>query len=146
MKAKNPLQKYKPYLEHGKLFTKSNPSIAFAIKNYAITNIYKEYKTNKNSLNESEVSTLESLVKELSSEKKELGEKAQVTAEEFADFIETLFANVDEEDRTKEITMKTSASFKIVADLIDILSTWGPLSEEMQKASKIHYLIFLLIG
>lgn len=137
MKAKSSLLKYKPYLEHGKLFTKSNPTIAYAIKNYAITNIYKEYKANKNNLAENEVTILEGLVKELSVEKKELNDKAHVTQEEFTEFIENLFANVDEEDRTKVATLKTSASFKMVGELIDVLLTWGPLSEEMQKASKL---------
>lgn len=136
MKSKSPLARLKPIYDHGKLFASNNPKISFAIKNYAITTIFKEYKQNKNSMSPTEVTELEKLIKDLSVEKKAIGAEATCAVEEYSEFLENLFANVDDEDRTKEVTMKTSASFRLISELIDVLSTWGPIPDDITKLSK----------
>ena len=58
-----------------------------------------------------------------------------MSKEEFMEFLNNLFNNVDEVDREGEITMKTAGSFRLVGELIDILSLWENLDEEWNKKS-----------
>jgi len=49
-----------------------------------------------------------------------------------------LFNNVDLVDREGEITIKTAGSFRLIGDLIDILSLYGPIDEDWNKKSIIN--------
>ena len=55
--------------------------------------------------------------------------------EEFADYVENIFFNIDEEDRFKTITKKTLGGFKLVLDLIDVMSNFGDLSDKWKELS-----------
>ena len=68
--------------------------------------------------------------------KKQLEEQANYTVEDYTAFLSDMFAKVDEEDRHGEVTFETSFSFKLVGDLIDVLTFWGPVPDEWVKKSK----------
>ena len=66
-----------------------------------------------------------------------LGDNSNCTKEEFVDFLSNLFKNVDDVDREGEITMKTAGSFRLIGDLIEILSAFGTIDEDWNKKSNI---------
>ena len=138
MKAKSLLAKYKPFIEYGKSFSTVTPLIGYTIWNYAVTSIFEEYKKNKDILNESDKQDFQHSVQELASFKKTIPEFRETTKEEFIEFVENLFANVDDEDRHGEVTMKTSMSFKMIGELIDVLIKFGEIPVEWQQRSKFY--------
>jgi hypothetical protein len=124
------------YWDNAKTLFQDNKKISYAIQNYAVTSIFNAFKQNKEALNENEKNEFQNMIKELAAEKKEIGAEANCTKEEFEEFLEHAFANVDDEDRHGEVTMKTSASFKLLGELIDVLGFWGPIDENWSKRSK----------
>jgi hypothetical protein len=139
MKAKSVYQTYKPFWENGKTLYQVNPKIGYTIKNYAVNSIFKVFQVNKNCFNGTEKDDFGSMIKELSNDKKALNEDVNCTAEEFAEFLEHLFANVDDEDRHGDVTMKTSATFKLIGELINVLESLAPegkLPDEWMRRSK----------
>jgi len=125
--------KFKPYWDQGKNLLGLQLKIGFCIQNFAVNSIFTFFKQNSSVLNEIEKKEFESMIRELAAEKKNLD--SQCTVEEFINFLQNMFANVDDEDRHGEVTMKTSASFKLIGELIDVLSQWGEIPEEFQKKS-----------
>ena len=136
MKSKSMFNRYKPYNDYGKSFSSIEPSIAYTIWNYAVVSVFDEFKKNKDILNESEKKEFEVMVKELATFKKTIVDFKETSKIEFEEFLENLFANVDDEDRYGEVTLKTSASFKMLGDLIDILSKWDEIPKLWQQRSK----------
>ncbi len=136
-KDKTLLAKYKPFYESGKTLSNSDTKIGYFVKSYAVNQIFSVYKTDKNSLNEGEKKEFEVMIKELAAEKTQLGPDAQCSQEDFISFLENLFSSVDDEDRNGEVTMKTSAKFKLIGDLIDILLVYGSLPDNWQKKSNL---------
>ena len=138
MKSKSVLTRYKPFYEYGKSFSTASPNIAYTIWNYCVTSIFDEYKKNKDILNESERQEFQHMVQELASFKKSITDFSETTAEEYLIFLDNIFANVDDEDRHGEVTMKTSMTFKMIGDVIDILGKWGDIPKEWQQRSKLY--------
>jgi hypothetical protein len=141
-KEKPLLEKYKVFWENGKSIFQTDKKIGFCLQNYAVNQIFSGFKSNSKALNESHKKEFEQMIKDLAVEKKSIGEDANCTAEEFVSFLENMFANVDDEDRNGEVTMKTSYSFRMLSELIDVLLQWGPIPEEWQKKSKIIIILF----
>jgi hypothetical protein len=135
MKSKSLLVKYKPFYEYGKSFSTVTPLISYTIWNYAVTSIFDEFKKNKDILNESEKQNFQNMVQELAAFKKSIPEFRETTKEEFIEFLENLFANVDDEDRHGEVTVKTSMSFKMIGELVDVLIKFGEIPNEWQQRS-----------
>jgi len=135
-KEKPLLDRFKPFWETGKNISEDAKKIAFCLKTYAVNQIFTVYKKNNSSLQESEKKEFEGWIRELASEKKVLGSDANCTAEEYSQFLQSSFDNVDDEDRNGEVTVTTSYNFKLLGDLIDVLSQWGPIQDEWQKKSK----------
>jgi hypothetical protein len=136
MKSKSLLTKYKTFYEYGKSFSTVSPNVAYTIWNYCVSSIFDEYKKNKDILNESERQEFQNMIQELASFKKSITDFSETTGEEYLIFLENIFANVDDEDRHGEVTMKTSMTFKMIGDIIDILSKWGDIPNEWQQRSK----------
>jgi hypothetical protein len=134
MKSKSVLSKLKPIYDYGQPFSTIDPSISYTIKNFAITSVYDEFKKNKDIFNEVEKKEFETMVKDLAIFKKN-NEIKDIGLTEYNEFLENLFANVDDEDRHGEVTVKTSASFKMIGELIDVLGKWGNISNEWQQRS-----------
>ena len=135
MKSKSLLNRFKPYNDYGKSFSTIAPNMAYAIWNFAVTSIFDEFKKNKDVLNESEKKEFEVMVKDLATYKKSIVDFKEPSKIEFEEFLDNLFANVDDEDRYSEVTLKTSASFKMIGDLIDVLSKWEEIPKEWQQRS-----------
>ena len=128
--------RFKPFWDHGKNFFLADKKIGFCIQTFAVNSIFSQFKLNSNVLNESERKELELMIKELAAEKKSLGPEASCSQEEFENFLSTMFSNVDNEDRHGEVTMKTSASFKLLGELIDVITQWGDVPEDWNKKRK----------
>jgi hypothetical protein len=60
----------------------------------------------------------------------------QCTKEDYELFLNNMFKELDKEDVTGEISLDTSRNFRILNDLIDILSEWEDISTEWKKKSK----------
>jgi hypothetical protein len=131
--------RFRPYWDNAKSLFQDNKKISYAIQNYAVTSIFNAFKQNNQALNENEKNEFQNMIKELAAEKKMIGMEANCTKEEFEEFLELAFANVDDEDRHGEVTMKTSASFKLLGELIDVSTFWGPIDEIWAKRSKKNY-------
>lgn len=123
---------YKPYIEHAQIVNKVNDKIGYFIKTYAVNKLTK-YKDKIS--NDVERNQMEVLIKEYNSEKKKNAGHV-VTYEEYNDFLEVLFRGVDEEERTEdEISYITCAAFRLIVDLIDVITEWKTIPEEWVKIS-----------
>ena len=63
-------------------------------------------------------------------------EELECTEEEYQEFLNTFFTNLDYEDRHDTVTIKTSSKFRLMAGFIDVLTTFGPLRDDMKKCKK----------
>jgi hypothetical protein len=134
---KSAFTRYKVYWENGKAIAQSNLKVGTFVKNYAINCIYSSFKTDKSAINEKEKKELEQMIRELAEDKKKLETEAKVSQEEYLEFLGDCFDNIDDEDRHGEVNLQTSASFRMLGDLIDILTSWAPLPEDWNKKSKL---------
>lgn len=142
MKGKSPsksvLAKNKPLWEHGKFIMQQNQKIGYFIKNFAITQTYSAFQKNKNILDDKEKEELAKMVEELKNDKKILKpEDLTCEKEEFYEFLENLFANVDDEDHHGEVTLKTSAKFKMLGELIEVVAAYEPIPEVVRQKRNI---------
>jgi len=134
---KSIFQKNKVFWEHGKMISQYDSRIAFFVKTYAVNQTFVSFKQNNSALKENEKKELEQMVRELADEKKTLGQDNKATVEEYSQFLENCFNSLDDEDRHGEVTVKTSASFKMLGELIDILTVFGEIPEAWNKKSII---------
>ncbi len=133
--TKSTFTQFKSFWDQGKNLSSVDPKIGFCIQNYAVNSIFAAFKQNSSVLSETEKKDFEGLIKDLAVLKKQID--TLPSAEEFGVFLQNMFANVDEEDRHGEVTMRTSASFKLIGELIDVFSQWGPISDEWTKKSNL---------
>jgi hypothetical protein len=123
----------KPLWDQGKNLSQVDPKIGFVIMSYSVNSVFSAFKLNSSAISETEKKDLETWIKDLANSKKQI--ESPATLEEYSNFLENMFANVDDEDRHGEVTMKTSASFKLVGELVDVFSQWGAIPEEWNKKS-----------
>jgi hypothetical protein len=136
MKSKSIISKHKPLYDYGTTFSTISPNVAYTIQNYVVTNLYEEFKKNKDLFSEADKKDFEAMVRDLATFKKGTN-ASEVSENEYNEFLENLFANVDDEDRYGEVTLKTSATFKMIGELIDVLGKFGNVSNEWAQRSKI---------
>jgi len=142
MSGKSDFAKFKRIFDHGVLLSKANRMIGFNIKLYAVKNLHSEIKKNQDNEKANE---LKHLLKTLNEEKATYNCEEFNSNEEFLNFLENMFANVDDEDRYGEVNLKTAQTFRIVSDLIEVLKNWGDIPEEWVKKSKYILILSLLI-
>jgi hypothetical protein len=140
-KAPSIFSKFKSLWDNARTLFQDDKKISFCIQSFAVNSVFSEYKKNSSVLSEVEKKEFENMIRELAVEKKSIGQDANCTLEEYEAFLENVFANVDDEDRHGEVTMKTSASFKLLGEIIDVLGTWGPISDAWAKKSKSYLFI-----
>jgi hypothetical protein len=139
-KTKSILGKFKPIWDHGKLLINDNPKIGYLIKNFVITQIHFAFKNDPNVLGEKDKDDFAKMIQELKNEKKNISPEDQNCAkEEFYEFLDNLFTKVDDEDRNGDVTMKTSAMFKMLGDLVEVVSQFEPIPEVIKKKRKIIF-------
>lgn len=141
MTTRNDYAKFKRIYDHGTLIGKANKNTGFNIKLYAIKNLHSELKRNHDKSKESEV---KKYLQTLNEEKNSFQCEEFPNNEEYIAFLENMFANVDDEDRYGEVTLKTAQSFRIVADMIEVLKNWGDIPEEWAKKSNFVLTLYFL--
>lgn len=133
MKTKRFFTQYKDLFLYSKNFLQVDPRMSYVISLYAANTVHKEYKTNPNALNEDEKALLQ---KEILNIKTIQITGDKPTIEEYNDFIENMFYNVDQEDREGEVTQTTARSFKMISDLIEVFNFFGSISSEWSEKRK----------
>ena len=116
---------YHDYFKYGKDLEQADPKMSYTIRFYAIDQLKKQYQSNKNIFNEQEKQSFMSEIKSLNTMGKETP-----NANEYKDFLENMFANVDQEDREGEVSVSTAAKFKMMSVLINVLKTWEEKLED----------------
>lgn len=140
MKAKRVYDEFKPYFTFGKKFAKSQPNICFTICKYACDNLTKRYHADKTIFNDEERKMLMKEVTELNNLN-----ATSVDELEYTEFLENIYANVDEEDREGTVTEATAFKFKMLSVLIDVFKIWNPdVAGEWAVKSKIQSIICIL--
>jgi hypothetical protein len=136
MKGKSVLQRNLTYFQKADSIKETYPKISYTIKTFAVNEIFNEFKKDASALNDTEKKEFQGIITNLKAEKSKLGENPDSTQEEYEEFLENMFANVDDEDRYGEVTNKTIQAFRFVSDLIDVLKNYGEIDDEWNKKSK----------
>lgn len=129
--SKNEYAKFKRIYDHGTLITKADPNIGFNIKLFSVKGMFSQLKQNPE-----KESDIKSILKKLNEEKGEMNLTEYPSNEEFNEFMDNMFANVDDQDRFGEVTLRTASSFRICADLIEVFKNWGEIPSEWVQKSK----------
>jgi hypothetical protein len=140
-KNKSVFERNSVFFKIGKFFEDANPLVSYNIKNYGVQNIYKAFHEDKTSITEKEKKEFAMFISDLKSAREKLENKTELTKEDYSNFLIELFNNLDKTDREGEVTLKTAGSFRILYDLIDILSIFGSIDPDWVKKSNF-YLIF----
>ena len=140
--------KYKAYFKYSEGLEKSNPKVSYQIKYFVCKTLYN----NKKLLKESEIELMNKKVEEFRifvvNSKKSMyllknsldSISLEMSVDDYSDFVENLFFNVDDEDRFKLITKKTLGNFKFILDLIEVMRNFGEIQEKWIEISKTKYL------
>lgn len=142
MKAKRIYDEYKKFFVYGKKFLTKNPNLCMTICKYATDELTKKYHSDKSIFNENERAEF---MKELTQINKI--EATVVDELEYNEFLENMFANVDDEDREGTVTEATAYKFNMLAVLIDVIKTWNPdvTGEWAAKSKNIIVVKFILL-
>ena len=131
------IEKYRPLWEGGKSVEQYNIKIGFKIRVFVVTQITAERQKNPNLFSQSEINQLTEMIMDLNQDKTTIPiDQQNCTLEEYQQFLRDFFSKVDYEDRYGTVTVKTSSKFRLMSSFIDVLSTWGPIDEEMIKCKK----------
>ena len=137
MKNKSIIDKFIPLWEGGKSVERGNAKVGFCIRNYVVNQLNAAFQKDKTIFSEQDKDKFIKMVTELKETKGHLQpEDLQCTEEDYQEFLNTFFTNLDYEDRHDTVTIKTSSKFRLMAGFIDVLTTFGPLSEDMKKCKK----------
>ena len=131
------IDKYRPLWEGGKSVEKYNVKVGFKIRMFVVSQITSQRQKNPNLLNQKDIEQLTDMIKELKEDKATISPEDQTCSlEDYQKFLFDFFNKVDYEDRHETVTIKTTSKFRLMASFIDVLSTWGPIDEEMVKCKK----------
>ena len=131
------IDKFRPLWEGGKSVEKYNIKVGFKIRMYVVSQITSQRQKNPNLLNQKDIEQLSNMIIELKQDKSTIPpEELTCSLEDYQKFLFDFFSKVDYEDRHETVTIKTTSKFRLMASFIDVLSTWGPIDEEMIKCKK----------
>ena len=131
------IDKYRPMWEGGKSVEKYNVKVGFKIRMFVVSQITSQRQKNPNLLTQKDIEQLTKMIMELKQDKTTIPPEQQTcTLEEYQQFLSEFFSKVDYEDRHETVTMKTTSKFRLMASFIDVLSSWGPIDDEMIKCKK----------
>lgn len=137
MKGKKTIfDKYNYAWEGGKTVEGEYPKIAYFIRNTCLNHINAYLKKTNFNLSEEEKKKLIGMITEVKNERTKLGEDNKCTVEEYQEFLNAYFNSIDQEDRHKTVTMKTSYRFRLMCEFIELLPEFEPLSDEIKKLRK----------
>jgi hypothetical protein len=132
MNVKNDYAKFKRIYDHGTLLGKASRNIGFNIKLFAVKNLHSEMKKSSDKTKENEIKKFLQL---LNDEKTTYQCEELPDSEDYINFLENMFANVDDEDRYGEVTLKTAQTFRMIGDIIEVLKNWGEIPQDWSKKS-----------
>ena len=133
----SPIEKFRPLWEGGKSVEQYNIKIGFKIRMFVVNQLTALSQNNPNLFGQSEKDQLTKMVMDLKQDKTTIPlEQQNCTLEEYQKFLSDFFAHVDHEDRHGTVTTKTTSKFRLMSSFIDVLSSWGPIDEEMIKCKK----------
>ena len=131
------IEKYRPLWEGGKSVEQYNIKVGFKIRMFVIQELNNMRQKNPNLFGPKEKEDLTKMIMELQQDKGTISpEDQQCPLEDYQMFLQEFFQKVDYEDRHGTVTMKTTSKFRLMASFIDVLSSWGPIDEEMIKCKK----------
>ena len=131
------IEKYRPLWEGGKSVEQYNIKVGFKIRMFVIQELNNMRQKNPNLFGPKEKEDLTKMIMELQQDKGTISpEDQQCPLEDYQMFLQEFFQKVDYEDRHATVTMKTTSKFRLMASFIDVLSSWGPIDEEMIKCKK----------
>lgn len=138
------LDKYNYAWEGGKTIEVEHPKVAYFVRNSCLTQINAYLKKTSCNLSDEDKKKLIGMITEVKNEKAKLGEDYKCTVEEYQEFLNVYFHNLDQEDRHKTVTMKTSYRFRLMSEFIDFLTEFEPLNDDIKKLRK-HYLCLIYL-
>jgi len=131
------IEKYRPLWEGGKSVEQYNIKVGFKIRMFVIQELNNMRQKNPNLFGPKEKEDLTKMIMELQQDKGTISpEDQQCPLEDYQMFLQEFFQKVDYEDRHGTVTIKTTSKFRLMASFIDVLSSWGPIDEEMIKCKK----------
>ena len=131
------IDKYRPMWEGGKSVEKYNIKVGFKIRMFVVSQLTSQKQKNPNLLNQKDIDQLTQMIMELKEDKATIPPEQQTcTYEEYKKFLNDFFNKVDYEDRHETVTIKTTSKFRLMASFIDVLSSWGPIDNDMIKCKK----------
>ena len=131
------IEKYRPLWEGGKSVEQYNIKVGFKIRMFVIQELNNMRQKNPNLFGPKEKEDLTKMIMELQQDKGTINpEDQQCPLEDYQMFLQEFFQKVDYEDRHGTVTIKTTSKFRLMASFIDVLSSWGPIDEEMIKCKK----------
>ena len=131
------IDKYRPLWEGGKSVEKYNIKVGFKIRMFVVSQITSQRQKNPNILSQKDIEQLTNMIMELKQDKATIPlEEQTCSLEDYQKFLFDFFSKVDYEDRHETVTIKTTSKFRLMASFIDVLSSWGPIDEEMIKCKK----------
>ena len=134
---KSIVDKYYPIWEGGKSVERVNPKVGFCIRLYCINQMNAAFQKNKDLFSDEDREKMIKMITEFKETKAQISEEDQkCTLEDYQVFLDKFFTNLDYEDRHETVTLKTSNKFRLMAGFIDVLTTFGPLDDEMKKCKK----------
>ncbi len=138
MKKKlGPVEKFRPLWEGGKSVEQYNIKVGFKIRMFVVQELNTLRQKNPNLFGPKETEDLTKMIMDLKQDKGTISPEDQTCAlEDYQMFLQEFFQKVDYEDRHGTVTMKTTSKFRLMASFIDVLSSWGPIDEEMIKCKK----------
>ena len=138
MKKKlGPVEKFRPLWEGGKSVEQYNIKVGFKIRMFVVQELNTLRQKNPNLFGPKETEDLTKMIMDLKQDKGTISQEDQTCAlEDYQMFLQEFFQKVDYEDRHGTVTMKTTSKFRLMASFIDVLSSWGPIDEEMIKCKK----------
>ena len=131
------IEKYRPLWEGGKSVEQYKIKVGFKIRMFVIQELNNMRQKNPNLFGPKEKEDLTKMIMELQQDKGTISpEDQQCPLEDYQMFLQEFFQKVDYEDRHGTVTIKTTSKFRLMASFIDVLSSWGPIDEEMIKCKK----------
>ena len=143
-KEKQEYTKFKRIYDYGLVISSANFKAGYFIKSFSIKKMYEDFKINRDPEKETEIKILLAdltKIKQNYSEN-EFDSNLDLNLEEYLEFLENIFANVDDEDRYGEVNMKTAANFRMVGELIELISSFEEIPFEWQKRCNFVYFKF----
>lgn len=134
---KSIVDKFYPIWEGGKSVERANPKVGLCIRLYCINQMNAAFQKNQSMFSDEDRERMIKMITEFKETKAHISEEDQnCTEDDYKEFLDKFFRNLDYEDRHETVTLKTSNKFRLMSGFIDVLTTFGPLDDEMKKCKK----------